>query len=406
MKFLKESSRINPFTFNRMLFVWIGIGLISGVLASGYWILLEGATEILGIFEGWQVIPVMTISGLLAGLLIKVLGDPGEMSMMVDNIRFRNGKLDPKNNSSMLLSSLLCVGSGGSLGPEAPLVQITGSVSSLIGRLLRLKRVERRSMAIAGMASGFTALFGAPIGGSLFAVEILHHRQVVEYREALLPAFVSSCASYLVFAALVHIGLGPTWFFPQVEITLGDSLFALAVAPAGVLAGWAFIYLTGYFRQLARDTDLPIYLQMAIGGLVLGVFSYYFPITRYFGHEEINQLLHSNYSSSRLLAIAGVKIFAISITVTSGWRGGFIIPLLFVGTALGLLVHTAFPGLSAPVACISCMAAINACVTRTPLSTAILLSTMTGFASLVPILCASFTGYFLAPRQPFIESQR
>lgn len=75
----------------------------------------------------------------------------------------------------MILSSLLCVASGGSLGREAPMIQVTGSTGTWLGKLFRLKGEELRSLSIAGMAAGFTTLFGAPMGGSLFSLEILHH---------------------------------------------------------------------------------------------------------------------------------------------------------------------------------------------------------------------------------------
>ena len=137
----------------------------------------------------------------------------------------------------------------------------------------------------------------------------------------------------------------------------------------------------------------------------MGVISYYLPITRYFGHHEINELLTRSFSITLLILILLFKIIAISITVTSGWRGGFIIPLFFVGATLGLLIHQLFPSTNLTLAIISCMAAINACVTRTPMSTTILLATLTGFSYFIPILFASLTGYFLAPKIPFIRSQ-
>src|SRR5690554_6801733 len=191
---------------------------MGGLIAGIYWIVLEIVIGILGQFEGWLVIPTMAFSGFLAGLIIHFIGDPGEIQLIVNNIRFNKGKLDPKNNPSMILSSLLCVASGGSLGPEAPLVQVTGSTGSWLGKIFRLKGEELRSLSIAGMASGFTALFGAPLGGSLFALEILHHKHSVEYYKAIIPALVASGFSYVVFAIIVQLGLGPMWNLPSYEM--------------------------------------------------------------------------------------------------------------------------------------------------------------------------------------------
>ncbi len=403
---LDQPIRFNPFVFSRTFLLWALLGLIGGVIAGVYWIVLEFLTHQLSFFSGWLVIPVMAISGLLAGLVIHFIGDPGEIHLIVNNIRFNKGKLDPKNNPSMILSSLLCVASGGSLGPEAPLVQITGSTGTWIGKLFRLKGEELRSLSIAGMASGFTALFGAPLGGSLFSLEILHHKHAVEYYKAIIPALVASSFSYIVFALIIHLGLGPIWDLSAYEYSgVFDFGYAVLFAIIGAAFGWAFIFCTKFFKSIFKKHPLPIYIKTLVGGVLLGVIAFYLPITRYFGHHEINQLLLGNFSLTVLFAVLVFKIIAISITVTSGWRGGFIIPLFFVGATLGLIIHKLFPAIDLTLAIVSCMAAINACVTRTPMSTTILLATLTGFGHFIPILFASLTGYFLAPRIPFIGSQ-
>ena len=386
--------------------MWAFLGLLGGAIAGAYWIGLEHLTHSFSIFDGWKVIPLMAICGLLAGLVIHFIGDPGEIHLIVNNIRFKKGKLDPKNNPSMVLSSLLCVASGGSLGPEAPLVQVTGSTGTWLGKLFRLKGEELRSMSIAGMASGFTALFGAPLGGSLFSLEILHHKHAVEYYKAIIPALVASSFSYVVFSLIIQVGLGATWDLSTYEYTgVFDFGYVVLIAILGAALGWVFIICTKFFKLLFEKKPIPIYLKTLIGGILLGVISYYFPITRYFGHHEINELLTTGFSLQLLLAILVFKIIAISITVTSGWRGGFIIPLFFVGATLGLIIHQLFPFINVSLAVVSCMAAVNSCVTRTPMSTTILLATLTGFGHLIPILFASLTGYFLAPKIPFIRSQ-
>jgi H+/Cl- antiporter ClcA len=371
-----------------------------------YWIVLEYLLHWLSAVNGLLVIPLMTGAGLLAGFIIHKLGDLGEMDLIVNNIRFKGGQLDPRNNPSMILSSLLCIASGGSAGPEAPLVQVVGSTGTWLAQKFRLRGEDLRSLTIAGMAAAFTALFGAPLGGSLFALEILHHRHVVEYYQALIPAFVASCSSYVIFVLITHTGLGPTWEFPlYTPSSINDFFFAILYALAGTAAGWGFIFTVRQCRRFFRKLRLPIFWQLALGGFFLGVIAYFVPLSRYFGHDQLNEILRAPLSVQFLVALLAAKILSIAFTVTSGWRGGFIIPLFFVGAVVGLLISKLFPGQNLPLIMVSCMAAINACVTRTPISTTILLASLTGFHSIVPIMFASLTGFFLAPKSPLINAQ-
>ncbi|MFD1185487.1 chloride channel protein [Pontibacter rugosus] len=398
--------QFNPFVFSKLFLLWIAVGIVGGVIAGFYWTVLEGLLHFLAQFQGLYVIPVMAVAGLLAGLVIHFLGDPGEMDLIVNNIRFKGGRLEPKNNPSMILSSWLCIASGGSAGPEAPLVQVVGSTGTWIARKLRIKGEDLRSLSIAGMAAAFTALFGAPLGGSLFALEIQHHKHISEYYQALIPALVASCSSYVIFLLVTHIGIGPTWVFPiYATPELNDFFYAMLYALAGTAAGWLFIFSVRQCRHIFQKLQVPIYVKMMIGGLIIGTIAYFVPLSRYFSHDELNVLLEEQFTLEFLLILLGAKILAIAFTVTSGWRGGFIIPLFFVGATVGMIVNTAFPGQNLPLIMVSCMAAINACVTRTPISTTILLATLTGFHHFIPILFASLTGFFLAPKTPLINAQ-
>lgn len=398
--------QFNPFVFSKLFLLWIAVGIVGGVIAGLYWTVLEGLLHFLEQFQGFYVIPLMAVAGLLAGLVIHFLGDPGEMDLIVNNIRFKGGRLEPKNNPSMILSSWLCIASGGSAGPEAPLVQVVGSTGTWVARKLRIKGEDLRSLSIAGMAAAFTALFGAPLGGSLFALEIQHHKHISEYYQALLPALVASCSSYVVFLLITHIGIGPTWLFPiYATPELNDFFYAMLYALAGTAVGWGFIITVRRLRTAFERARVPIYVKMAVGGLLIGTVAYFVPLSRYFGHEELSVLLEEQFTLQFLLVLIAAKILAIAFTVTSGWRGGFIIPLFFLGATTGLAINAAFPGQNLPLIMVSCMAAINACVTRTPISTAILLATMTGFHHFIPIIFASLTGFFLAPKTPLINAQ-
>lgn len=396
----------NPLTLSRWVIYWMLVGIVGGLSAALYWNILEFMTHALEQFSGPSLLLVMPLVGLGIGLVIYWLGNPGEIAAIVDNIHFQGGRLDNSKNPSMLLASLLSISAGGSAGPEAPLVQVTGSLGTWVGDRLHLRGENLRTMSIVGMASGFTALFGAPLGGAMFALEILHHQHVVEYYEALLPAIVSSCSSYLVFAAITQLGIAPTWNFPQYRLeNIDDFAIAILYGVIGAAAGWLFI---GIFRTCDRWFEQlpgPIYVRTTVAGLILGALAALFPLTRYFGHHELNTVISTNLAVLPLLILALAKMLSISVTLTGGWRGGFIIPIFFTATCLGKAVTLLIPGLHPALGIICTMAAMNAAITRTPVSTTLLLAKLTGVSAFTPIIFASLVGFFLAPKAPLITSQ-
>lgn len=398
--------RRNPFLISRWVLRWTMVGTISGLFAGLYWNILELITHGLENFQGFNIVIVMTLAGLVIGLVIHFLGNPGEIAVIVDNIHFQGGRLDTRKNPSMILASLASIAAGGSAGPEAPLVQVTGSFGTWVADRLQLQGEDVRSMSLAGMAAGFTALFGAPLGGAMFALEILHHQHVLEYYEALMPAIVSSCASYLVFTAITHLGIAPTWHFPQYHLqNIDDFALAIVFGIVGAAAGWIFIAIFRGCDHLVERIPGPVYLKTTLAGLGLGIIAFLLPLTRYFGDEQLDTIVNHSFPAIFLLTLALGKIAAISVTVTGGWRGGFIIPLFFTGACVGKAIATLIPGLNPTLAMICTMAAINAAVTRTPVSTALLLSKLTNFSPLTPVLFASVIGFFLAPKVPLIKSQ-
>ncbi|HEY9901916.1 MAG TPA: chloride channel protein, partial [Candidatus Sericytochromatia bacterium] len=240
----------------------------------------------------------------------------------------------------------------------------------------------------------------------VFALEILHHQHIVEYYEALLPAIVSSCFSYLVFAGITKLGIAPTWHFPHYHLdNIDDFALAISYGMIGAVAGWIFMSIFRSCDYLFARIPGPIYVRTTLAGLGLGSIAAVLPLTRYFSHNELEIVLDHQFSALFLLAVAFAKMATISLTVTGGWRGGFIIPLFFTGACIGKAIAAFIPGLNPALAMICTMAALNAAVTRTPVSTTLLLAKLANIAPFTPILFASLVGFFLAPKAPLIASQ-
>jgi len=246
------------------------------------------------------------------------------------------------------------------MGPEAPLVQSTGTVGTWVGTRMGRDRPDVRILTITGMAAGFTVLFGAPLGSALFALEILHRRGL-QYYEALLPAVVGSLCGYGVYIALSGAGIEPVWSFGTVgTLHGGDLATAAAVGVAGAIGAAIFTLLVTAVRRVLRP--IPRSGRYVLGGLLLGLLGLWSPYALTFGEDQLGGLLDVRLAAGALAVALLAKLAGTTITLASGWKGGFIIPLFFMGATLGQLVHHALPGtndLRSPRAVASCVLGLD-----------------------------------------------
>ncbi|MHB1845390.1 MAG: chloride channel protein [Deltaproteobacteria bacterium] len=394
---------------NRLLVLACTIGVAGGLVACLYYEALEGLTQLV-----WKASPLgriplpltTALGGTLVGLAIWRLGAPGEISTLVNNLHLRNGRIDGKQNPSMAVNSLLSIGFGGSAGPEAPLVQLCGSLGSWVAAKLQVRPRSLRIATLSGMASALGAFFGAPLGGAVFALEI-PHRRGLEYYEALLPAILSASLAFLVFRGLTPAGVGPIWpFAPHAFRALTDVGTGLGVGLVGAAAAVAFVWL---FKLVFHGFEqLPVHpvLRGTLGGLCLGLLSWHHPETLFFSEHQISLLVGAHHSVGGWLLLALIKALAIGVTLGSGFRGGFFFPLFFIGACLGSAVAATVPGLDPQVAMLAGMAAVNVGVTKTPVGTTILLVSLSGLDMLTPILFASLVAFLATLRVGVIDAQR
>jgi len=391
----------------RRLLVYVAFAGVVGALAGAVYI------GLLHLFQDglwpthWATLPHLFILvgvGVAVGVITRLLGNPGDVELLVNNIHVLGGPEDIHDLRSLIPVSLLCISAGGAMGPEAPLVQTTGSLGAFLANRWHLQRDEIRVLTITGMAAGFTVLFGAPLGSAIFALEILHRRGM-EYYEALMPAVLGSVVGYAVYVVLTGVGVEPVWKFPALgHLHPADIAWGLACGVVGALVSVVFTYLTLWAQAAFRW--LPPPLRPIVGGSILGGLAFWSPYALTFGEAQINGLAFRKAALVVFVVAAAAKLIGTTVTLSSGWRGGFIIPMFFIGVALGRLGHGLVPSANEVVLMSCLMVAINVGVTKTPLGSTLVVTEMAGLQLIPMTLIAALVSLFLTSEVGLIHSQR
>src|SRR4051794_25342014 len=326
----------------RLLLLVVVVGAVGGLVGAAYVGVVKLMEQVLWPTH-WSTtahLGILVAVGIAVGVLTRVLGTPGDVELLVNNIHVLGGAEDIHDLRSLIPVSLLCISSGGGMGPEAPLVQTTGGLGSWLAARWGVSTIDTRTLTITGMAAGFTVLFGAPLGSAIFALEILHRRGL-EYYEALLPAVIGSLTGYAVYLVVSATGIEPVFRFPAVgDIHRVDLVWGLACGVAGAPLAAAFTYLTRGLQWAFGHVGQG--LRPVLGGLALGLLAFWSPYALTFGEAQINVIVAAKAAASTFLVAMLAKLCGTTVTLSSGWRGGFIIPLFFMGVSLGRLAHIAF----------------------------------------------------------------
>lgn len=403
-----ESSRARAPLRLRATLAWsAAIGLVGGAIGFAYLAALHALEHAVGpgARDPWIQLGILSGAGVLAAWLVRRLGSCGDMELLVDNVHVLDDEGPRVRDLRALVPvSLVCISTGGGAGPEAPLVQTSGTLARRLALSLRLAPIDQRVMTISGMAAAFTVLFGAPVGAALFALEILH-RKGLEYHEALLPGVVASLVGYAVYVGASGLGLTPVWHIDLLAQPVPlDLLWSAVAGVAGAVVAVAFILaVRGATALASRLGDSP---RFVAGGVLLGLLGLASPYALTYGKYQIDPLLASAAPLSFFLSAAAAKFAGTTVTLACGWRGGFIIPLFFIGAALAHAVHFVLPGTNEAVLACAMMAAINTGVTKTPLGSTLVVSKMVGLSLVPTTAVAAVVALLLTHRAGLMESQR
>ncbi len=377
-------------------------------------------------FRPWLLLVVPTVGGLLSGVLVFTLAPEAEghgTDAVITAYHQEQGQIRPRVPLVKIVASALTLGTGGSGGREGPIAQIGAGFGSVLANLLHLSSTDRRILVAAGMGAGIAAIFRAPLAGALFAAEVLYRSPEFE-AEVIMPAAIASVVSYCTLG--VYAGWKPLFAVPELTFSNPWELgpYLLLVVFMTLLAGLYTRTFYG-FVHLFHRLPVPPHFRPAIGAFLTGLIALvlYFAVGRQqevlavlsFGYNAVQEAtIHETaISAGVLLAIAVGKIFTTGLTIGSGGSGGVFGPSMVIGGcgggALGMVLHNWWPWLTPHPASfvIVGMAGFFAAAAKTPFSTLIIVTEMTGgYQLLLPALWVCALAFMLSDEKQSIYSSQ
>jgi CIC family chloride channel protein len=394
---------------------WSGVAGFAGSLVSYlfrmaaqgfHWVLtLRSETVIhsMGSLPVWERILIPVWGGLAAGAIIQygLRALKGQSSTdYMEAVSLRDGVIRTRPTLVKSFSSLVTIASGGSIGREGPMVQLSAMLASWMGRRLRLSTPRLRLLVACGAAAGIASAYNAPIAGSLFVAEIVLGSISME---SFGPLIFASVISTVTTRGL--LGASPVFLVPAFQLAsnwelivyLCLGLFAGLVAPR-------FLLLLEKSERMFSAMPIPLAGRLALGGLAVGVIALLRPdqiIGN--GYVVIDEIIHGRLDSWSLATVLVLKVLATAATVGAGAVGGVFTPTLFVGAALGCLFGNLLQspsighGWIAPPSAYALvgMGCFLAATTHAPVMSILMVFEMTlDYAIVPPLMMACVTAYY------------
>ena len=413
LKTLKNLSQININEHTIMAVLAVFVGLAGGFGAVGFRYLINffqtiaygSPVELLHVVQKlpwYHKLWIPAVGGMLVGPLVYFLAREAKghgVPEVMEAVALRGGLIRKRIVLIKSLASAICIGTGGSVGREGPIVQIGSAIGSSIGQMLKVSADRMRTLVGCGAAAGIAATFNAPIAGSMFALEVI-------LGDFGLATFSPIVISSVVATAISRHFLGdtPAFIVPAYELVSAWEL------PIYIVLG-LFCAIVGvtFTRTLYKLEDLfdafkfPGYLKAVVGGLILGAGGLLVPQILGVGYGAIDLALIQKYSWWFLLVLVFSKILATSITIGSGGSGGVFAPSLFLGAMagcfFGTVVHALFPGVTATPGAYSIvgMGAVVSATTHGPMAAILILFEMTGsYTIILPLMLSCIIGTIAA----------
>ncbi len=312
-----------------------------------------------------------------------------------------NGSIPIRTAIGKFITAALAIGSGHSLGPEDPSLQIGACLASALGRRMHISRDRMRLIAPVGAAAGLAAAFNAPISAVLFVIEEVIGR----WTAGILGSVVLSAVSSVVVMRW-FLGSESLFRIPAVQLERPSELIAYSIL--GIVGGLASVlFAKGIATLRPRCKALPFwtqYFQPAAAGLLIGIIALLgAPQIMGAGYEAIDEAMHGRFTWQFLAILAGLKIIATLLSFVSGTPGGMFAPTLFIGAMLGAAVggaeHVILPHLSGSPGTYALvgMGVLFAGFLRAPMTSVFMVLEVSGnYSIIVPVIVANTIAYVIS----------
>ncbi len=402
------------------LFRWtilvMPVALTSGSLVALFLWLLDKAIRFR--FDHTWLLYLLPLAGILIYVLYKFMGKNSEAgnNLIMDEIHEPGGGVPARMAPMVLLTTIITHLFGGSAGREGTAVQIGGSLAQFFARKFNLSKDDTRMLLTTGIAAGFGAVFGTPITGAIFALEVLALGRIKH--DALLPCFIASfladltCSAWGIHHTPYHI------FFRETGASLSFIHFDLSllwkVIVAGIafgLTGFAFAEISHTIKNYSNRWIKPKWLIPVVGGVLIIGFTFLLGTQDYLSLGVIGQYpgsvtIPSCFHAGGATTFSWLwKLLFTAITLGTGFKGGEVTPLFFIGAALG---NTIALLTGAPVDLLAGLGfiAVFAGATNTPIACTIMGVELFGADHALYYAIACFTAYYFSGHSGIYHAQR
>jgi H+/Cl- antiporter ClcA len=404
-----------PKPYFRLMMLVALLGVVTAVVTYAFMALVHLSTDLvweqtaqmLGLDLRLFTLLVCTTGGLVVGLLVKLFGDHSGIFAEVMREFGQTGRFDYRNAPGIVITAFVSLISGGALGPEAPLADACGGIGTLAADRLKMDERETRTMGYSGVSGMLAAFITNPFGGALLGLESAQGGPggMHGYFWVLFPSLLASAVSTVVFVLISGVFFETLYQFPDYVPKLAHMFYAVPLGLTGGVVGILFMVALKRLQQLFQPMKNHVVLRGLIGGLGMGIIGALLPITLFSGEAETAELInHAAEIGIVMLVVLGlVKLFATSLLLATGWKGGYIFPIMFASVALGLALDLMFPGIPVAVCVAATMAGAMVAALRAPLFAAlftmVLVQKETAAVVAVAVVVSALLTAYLALRQ-------